>query len=893
MTHADGLTTEQPVAPGKPEPASTQGTMASLDDSQPVVTTKMGVSLAEQQQVVVKKAADGNIRPMTKRADAHLNETDWDLQKMLNRENLVGAFQWSLTDVVGSELSISGTGSAPTDVPQDLLKNDIVTAPFLRFQWMRFDKCNVRFQITASRFHQGRLLAYYVPTMLPKSNVGPAGIYGPTRATQVQHCFLDPANGFVGDMEIPFRYTKGFIDLVFGDVLGQLRVQVLNGLQAASGSSTSVEVKVFVSFEGTHFRVPRPGGASFETLSALAKRSGAAVLTKNEIEEHKNLLAERDKLRKQLAKSVDQAQKLKETIAVIRKRPESDDDVIVVEYQSGTFASMGSGIGGEIDKIIEDVLPKEVTGLIAGISLDKPAVTEYPEILAHKDAQYMSPTRGVEKLERMTAEPSAMYITTDQFGDNVDEMDMKFLLKKPTFLTRFNWSSTQTVGTVLYDAVVSPTHFQDITNFGSVPKEPTPLTALANLFTFWRGGFVLMFQIIGTAFHEGRLDFCNHPGTTNVPSDYATSVSQYVNSQTIRNTNNTVEVRIPFHSDTPWKRVWFGENLSDTVATDRVRSMDYVTGSFSVRVAVPLKNPNNVANNVDVNVFICAADDFQFHTTSIVGGLLSPFIPAFFREKLEKKNNKKQIPSVEYQAGDLNTDTKDDKGVINLGVGSVYTYDPPVKHFGETYSSLRELCKRYWLLQSQDFQAETSNLNLGKFATTSSLLGGLAGYLSQAYRVFRGPMNGKIQMGTSQSGYATGNVTGFVTLNPQPALFSSGSLTKLSRVLSAANNVGNEPRIPPLVRFSTNQVAEFQVPFQSIYHSLLMDQPTYDTSGSYYGNQAYELELDWCIQTNMPGVTVQLTLALAFGDETRFGVFLGFPSMVGPSGGPSYPNPSS
>lgn len=404
-----------------------------------------------------------------------------------------------------------------------------------------------------------------------------------------------------------------------------------------------------------------------------------------------------------------------------------------------------------------------------------------------------------------------------------------------------------------------------------------------------------MFQVIGTAFHEGRLDFCNHPGTTTVPTDYATALSQYVNSQTIRNTNNTVEVRIPFHSDTPWKRVWFGENLADTVATDRVRSMDYVTGCFSVRVAVPLKNPNNVANNVDVNVFIAAADDFAYHTTSIVGGILSPYIPAFARAQIEKRRTANRIVKAEFQAGDLNTDTKDDKGVIVLGVGNVYTHDLPVKHFGETYSSLRELCKRYWLAQSYDFDNDHGNINLGRWLITSSLMGGLAGYLSQAYRVFRGPLNIKMQAETVANGPIPNGITctGFVTTNPQPALFSSGSLTELVRVLSPNNNIGNEPRQVALVRFSNSQIAEAQVPFQSIYHSLLMDQPTYDTSGSYYGNQAFVIELPYCMRTINNQAHTNLTLALAFGDETRFGVFLGFPSMVGPGGTISYPNPGS
>ena len=202
--------------------------------------------------------------------------------------------------------------------------------------------------------------------------------------------------------------------------------------------------------------------------------------------------------------------------------------------ESGLFTQLGTKAGKEIDELASSILPSEVTGAIAKIALDKPAVTEFPTPLAHKDAQYMSASRGIENLERMTLEPSAQYITDDQFGDTVDETDMKFLLKKPVYLTTFNWSATNPVGYILWQNIVSPMHLATAENAQpNVPFDVTILGFLANLFTYWRGSINLIFQVVGTAFHEGRLDFCNHPATISPPSDYVTSMSQYVNSQTI------------------------------------------------------------------------------------------------------------------------------------------------------------------------------------------------------------------------------------------------------------------------------------------------------------------------------------------------------------------------
>jgi len=855
----DGLTTEQPVASRTAAPAATQGNPSGLDESDPVVTTKVGVHLAEQQETVVLKPVDGNARSSMSRATAHLNETDWNLEKMLLRENLVGAFAWSLTDPVGSELTVLGT--PPLDVPTDLLQNSIVSAPFQRFQFWRCDKIKVRFQLVASRFHQGRLLIYFLPSMLAKANVSaPAAIYGPTRATQLQHCFLDPANGTVVDFEIPFRYNKGWIDLVFGDVLGQLHVQVLNGLQAATGASTSVEVKVFVSFEGSSFRVPRPGGESFRSqLSKEAESMGYTLVKKG-------------------------------------------------AKEAGLFRKVGNGVGGALDDLVESIIPAEITGAVAGILLDKPAVTEYPEPLVHKDAQYMSPSRGVENLERMTLEPTAQYLTDDQFGDRIDETDHMYLLKKPVFYKTFNWPATATVGTILFQNIISPRHLLTANPIVlETAFDPTIMGFMSNLFTKWRGTINFHVQVVGTAFHEGRLDFCNHPGTITVPTDYATAMSQYVNSQTIRNTNNTVEIGVPFHSDTPYKLIWNGETLGDLPNDTSVRAMDYCTGCFSIRVAVPLKSPNNVANNVDVNVFISAGEDFRFHEETVWSGVYETTETVARREKIIKARAKNasvlQLRRAVKEAGDLNTDTRDDSGIIPLGVGHAYTYDPPVHHFGETYSNLRECAKRYQLVRAKPFPVTplASGNNIDHFVLYGIDMGGMIGILFQSYRLFRGPMNWKYQVyvnALSSTNIYLNNLTGWITYSPQPALFSSGNPATVAGSIGFGN--ASYPKQLdnhniPLVRFSGTQVAEFQTPYQSHYHSLLNSQP-FDNTSEYFGNMFTEFDLIynlWEPDNVTTAKRAQCTLSAALGDETRFGVFMVFPQLILPSANPPYPNPGS
>jgi hypothetical protein len=709
----------------------------------------------------------------------------------------------------------------------------------------------------------------------PKSKLVANGARGPTRATQLQHCFLDPANGTVVDMLIPFRFHKGWVDLVFGDALGQIHVQVLNQLQAATGASTSVEVKMFVSIEESHFRVPRPGGESFLSLTNKFKAMGYEIIRSDKVKDSKPLKRDSAKL------------------------------------QSGVFTKVGAAAGGELDKLVADIVPAEITGAIAGIALDKPALTEYPTPLVRKDAQYMSANRGVENLERMTLEPSAQYLTDDQFGDNVDETDLKYMLKKPVFLRRFNWSSTDTVGTTLYQTVVSPTHLiADPYPTAGTAFEPTPLGFLASLFTYWRGSIIFIIQVVGSAFHEGRLDFCNHPGTTTPSADYVTAMSQYVNSQTIRNTNNQVEVRVPFLSDTPWKRVWCGEPLSDTDSDTAYRSMDFVLGLFDVRVSVPLKNPNNVANNVDFNVFVCAGDDFEIHSLSPHGGIFQlDLLPAerqaiaaldttseeeepVIRNWFGAKRDKARL-----QAGDLNTDPRTDAGVIALGVRDGYTVDPRMHHFGEDYKNLRECAKRYITVASSPQIILVQGDNVGQFSFVGHDFGGLLSVLFSAFRLFRGPMNFKLQMFANSAAatnrYST-DLMGTCTTVLQPAGFASRPISTAAGYMGFSTARGNTLNQPPLVRFSTTQVAEFQIPFQSIYHSLVSAVPSDDDAEEYFINQFTQFNILYDIwngyvvdATTVKQANVQLMAAI--GDETRFGLFLGLP-RVRLMDIPNYPN---
>jgi len=348
--------------------------------------------------------------------------------------------------------------------------------------------------------------------------------------------------------------------------------------------------------------------------------------------------------------------------------------------------------------------------------------------------------------------------------------------------------------------------------------------------------------------------------------------------------------------------VWNGEVLSDTESDTAVRAMDYVTGSFSIRVAVPLKSPNNVANNVDCNVFLKAGDDFEFHTLSPWGGryLLanparSPRDPALEKRKAALAKATATFKA-QQESGDLNTDTKDDTGVIPLGVGDVYTSDIKVPHFGESYRNLREMCKRYHAVAATAGNTGAHPDTLFRYLVDPAASGGMIGAMFNSFRLFRGPMNFTLQLlvvNPQGSNTYPGRLTGYLTYNPQPALFSSGSLNGLGNSIGYSNPPASLLNLP-LIRFSDTHVAEFQCYYPGIYHSMLAIQ-NFENVDQYFGNQYIDYDIladvhDYYGTTVSPFAFFS-TLTMAFGDETRLGLFLGFPQLI--KSASVYPNPGS
>jgi hypothetical protein len=781
---------------------------ATLDKPQIRENEESGVTLGEQQQSQQILPNEFKLTVSNKRATSHLNDKAWSLDGMLSRQNYVSTVVWSTTDTQGSQL-------AYYNVIDDLLKLDIAATPFQRFRYWRADSLTVHVQLTANRFLSGRILVYFYPSMTLKTNTTAPSL---SNAVLLQHAWLDPSGSTAIDLVIPFNFYKGWLNLDFGDCLGQVGFLVFNSLGAAVGTTPSVDLKTFVSFQNSEFKVPIPGGVGYSR--PVRKQSGLMKIGENFMHEASTTLAD----------------------------------------------------------IVKSVMPANIVGDLIGGLLDRPEDPTDPQPIVRKDQGYLSNARGIASLEKLTLEPSAQQLCDEEhFATTNDELNIDYLLKKKySYVNTVTWAATDEVGTILFHEAVGPL-LNLITDQG-FNIGTRMIDYIAKLFHFWRGSLKYMIDIVGTQFHEGRLDLVYLPGVDTFITDYPSLQSVYLGSVVVRNGQNSMALECPFLSDTPWKQVYYGGVLSNTNPL-YPRFDDFSLGQFQIVVASVLRAPVGVTPNVSLNIFQSAGDDFEVCTTSYYNSTL---VTGSFSRRVEKQSGA-QI--------NLNNNAENITS-ISLAASRAPTGDMQIRHFGDSYKSLRELAKRYTFVTTQAVNlaamtpTEQAGVINGVSPVVTRILIDAAGLslfpkpLMSMFRTFRGPMRFKIKLRTNKNN-ATGiasNNYGYVNYIPQIDDSRSSQPLEVFFGFTQFNHDGCTAM--PAARYSDNQVAEFEVEYA--FHTPVARIKLNSESLSAIDSSTYwsiNLECFTYITDISLTSSYYLDVYMAFGDTTHLGTFIGLPPL--------------
>jgi len=560
-------------AQSKMNAETTKEITSSIDAIKLEPKSGQGVTLVEQTKPNIVTREHKPTQGTSRRAVSHLNERPWSLETMLSRQNYVDTIVWQLVDPALKVI-------ASYNVLSDLLKQDIVSVPFTRFNYFRCKSISLYFSTAASRFHQGRVIIAYVPTQLRPAiaNTPPLNLFN---LWALPHIVLDPSVGDNSQLDIDFLHFKGFLDLNEQDSLGQLYVVVHNQLQAATGSQPSVSIKMFMTVNDPVFEIPREGGSSYNEIT----------------------------------------------------------NTPVVALHSGIMAAVMDGVEG----VINAIEPENLIGDIIGTILDKPQVNAPPDQVSLKFRGTMNNGVGAEQIDKFQLYPAKQQLCDMEHFNLRSELLLSPHFKhKLSYLSTTRWTATDIPGSILFQTRVGPLADAGPVE-PNKPFALNEMDYFCLGFQYWRGSLHYVFEVVSSNFHEGRLDITYHPNTSPAPVDYNAAMSQYAASMFIRQAGNTLAVACPYLADKPWKTIYAGQPTAVVPSDGKFRFQDFFSGTLALRVSASLRAPQTVVPNVDINVYVYGGSDFEVSWPGFNNRSIS-VVPSEIRRKVQLHSGKKDTP---------------------------------------------------------------------------------------------------------------------------------------------------------------------------------------------------------------------------------------------------------
>lgn len=548
-----------------------------------------------------------------------------ELGQFLSRPTLVDTRSWSTTDNVGP---LSGNFIY---IWHSLLSDPVIKRKIENYAFLKATLC-IKMLVNGTKFHYGCLRASYEPLAesYPKRFDWHPVALGSTNAARIAYdqtpgAYLDPSDNTGVEIKVPMLYNREFVPLrSASDVqdLGKLRWVVFDPLKIANtGATTSLTISTY---------------AWLEDISLSGSTNSLTLQSKDEYDEAGGPVSAPAMAVAKVARSLS-------TVPII-----------------GRFAKateMGASAVGNIAKLF-------------GFT-NVPNIQDVPpaSILA---APHMATSQISVPYQPLTLQPkSQISIDPSLHGlDQKDELAIQNIVTKNCIFASTSWSTTDTVGTCLFNTAVNPA----VGWAGSVSQgspatirgyciQHTPLSFVSQFFENWRGDLIYTIKIIKSKFHSGRLRVTWDPMSTdanNIPP-----------ANTVYNTiidlsdKDEYEIRVPWFYQLNYARVRPVETNVWTPGNSRTIDTSLDNGALNISVLTTLAAPVASAG-VGILVYVRAAENFEVNN------------PAYLNA-----NSLFQIQS---------------KDTVDFETPNKSTAAPVMKHFGAPINSLRELARRSRLM---------------------------------------------------------------------------------------------------------------------------------------------------------------------------------------------------
>lgn len=637
-----------------PEPGSEPLPLAQAD-VQNEVTKEENTTFTDQRSTVVDDGyISSQIEPNMR--GVSMQESQWHVRDVMSKPIPFYHGDWGTSDAQGKILK-------QWDLPGDTLLgphyNQVATFVFWR------GHPTIRFQINGTKFHNGRLIAAFIPAF--QFQQYDEKLYDVDVLTSLPHVILDAGFSNSGIINLPFVHMNTYFNTVQGSrgwqSLGRLILVVFNRLGSATTSSQSIGVTAWVHYDNCELHQPcYAHTVNLPKVNAKDRRD-APPMAQAAVEG--------------LVKSA---------------LPMITD--LVAPGLGGLVGNVAGGVG-DCDKPTD---PQEISRWVPN------AVTS------------LSLGTGLDKSSRLSLNTNTYTLgDADLISTTTDDMNMLEVMKIPTRLCTLKWKSTNNTGDNIFKIPVCPNLFTNMTQNTKVKPpvdiiSPTLLAYNARGFKFWRGGIRYKIQIVASQMHSGRMMIAFGPGLSSIKFDGATYINTYVIDLQER---HEVEFVIPYMAERPWMRCDRMRQFDSSSLIEPDHDNFENTGYLFMYVLNRLSRPDSVSAEIDINVLVSAADDFEVA------------VPADFACVQGIGDVIDITPGARAQAlvGQQDVTERTEEGVVVVSKGGGRLSETASSTLSENAMNLKTLLRRYYKVYSNKFTlpAETSSVSFANSPTLSGV----------------------------------------------------------------------------------------------------------------------------------------------------------------------------
>jgi hypothetical protein len=573
-------------------------------------------------------------------------------------------------------------------------------------------KLRLKIVINGNGFQYGRAMVGYLPmdsyddmsvfaSLIPQDLV---------QLSQCPHVFIDPTTSTGGELCLPYfnHFNNSSIPLSNYRNLGRIYVRTINALKHANGAGDKCTVSIFAWAEDVQLNVLTSVDAlTLTPQSGMEFKGKKNTMSKSTQGGKKSSYARQDGGAATAGKEIDEANSTGMVSGPATSIVKAANALSVIP-QIAPFAMATSKVVGAVGNAAK------------ALGYSRPPITKNPEPYRPTPTSQLATTNTpdtaikltVDEKQELTIDPGIAGLGPE------DPMSIQNIASRESYLTKFNWDMGTAPETLLWNARVDPVQW--VISGGSAYHFPA--TAMAALpFEYWTGTLKFRFQIVCSAFHKGRLKFVYDPLFLE-SNEYNTN---YIEIVDIADTQDfTVEIGNG-QATTLLQHALPGEDpVSDQHSVSPLTYKPYGNGVIGVYIVNELTTPNSdVDNDIQVNVYISAGDDFEVfvpddHFQKFVFKPQSGIEPQSGNEIVPESQDTEEPSAPEQSMSDI------------LGPGIQNTQQINKVFAGETIVSFRALLKRYNLWRRE--KTSTTSTNYTRLRTSKNMFPFYRGNVSGA-----------------------------------------------------------------------------------------------------------------------------------------------------------------